>query len=635
MDGVEKGQVRLEEYREEWKEVFLKERQKLEKIEGIGSIEHIGSTSIEGLISKPIVDIAFLIEEEEKLIEDLQKLGYEYRGDGGVEARFFFLKSQEEKSIVHLHGYRKGDQNYLDQLRFRDYLRQSEEARLEYEKLKLKLYARFKDDRKMYTLGKAFFIKLILNKARRLESLKGPEEKEIKEIDMKPVEKNQLVRGKVVDISHEGKAVVKIDGYTVFTDGGIPGDTVDLRIKKAKKNFGLGKTEKIVFKSDQRIRSNCSYSDRCGGCQLQEMDYQAQLDYKKAKIESDLYKFAEILHPQIEDTIGMEEPFNYRNNVQIPVGDFEGKPIIGYFKKGSNSIVDIDKCVIGDRLADQVIEVVRDFMERYSIRGYNPRQHKGIIRHIVVRTNYKKEAMVVIVTNSKKLEKAEVLLEMLKERVEGLVSLVHNINMEKTNLTLGSKNIVLYGKGKLEDKIGELKFEISPESFFQVNRIQTEKMYSKVKEYLDLKGNETVVDLYCGIGTIGMYLADRAQKIIGIELVKESILDGRRNMALNNIGNMTFIEGYAEAVFPELVKDSIEVDALVVDPPRKGMDQDLIEAIKDLAPKKLVYVSCNPATLARDLKDLKSVYKIDKIQPIDMFPHTIHVETVVLLEREI
>lgn len=451
---------------------------------------------------------------------------------------------------------------------------------------------------------------------------------------MKPVVKDQLVRERVVDMSHEGNGVIKIDNYTIFVENCIVGDLVDARITRAKKNFGLARAENIVEESAYRIRSKCPYSDQCGGCQLQDMSYEGQLIYKREKIKSDLYKFGHIDNIEVPPIVGMEHPYNYRNNVQLPVTSFKGKPVIGYFKKSSKFVVDIDTCLIQNPLVDEVIEVLRDFMEAYSLEGYNARLHKGLIRHLVVRTNQDNEAMVILVTNSRKIPYEDELVKMFRDRIVGLKTLVHNINMERTSLSLARESRVLYGDGKLIDRIGDLEFEISPESFFQVNALQTERLYERVRDYLDLDGSEKLVDLYCGIGTIGIYLADKAKHVKGIELVPKAVENANRNKELNSIDNIDFIQGDAEEVFTDLVNKGIEVDALVVDPPRKGLDQDLIASILKLKPKKIAYVSCNPSTLARDLKELKEVYRIEKIEGVDMFPHTVHVETVVLLEKE-
>lgn len=448
----------------------------------------------------------------------------------------------------------------------------------------------------------------------------------------KPVEKDQVVRERIVDISHEGQGVIKVDGYTVFVEDGLIDDLVDVRITKARKNFGFARVVDVVEESPYRIESKCPVSKECGGCQFQELDYKKQLEYKEDLVRNNLMRIGNIENPPVKETIGMDHPYRYRNNVQVPVGMSQGYPLIGYFKKGSNYIVDTDACIIQDEIVDRAIGVLREFMMEYGVQGYNSKNKRGMIRHLVVRTSEKtKDTMIVVVTNSHKLPNKETMVNMFTEAIPEVKSIVNNVNTEASNMVFGDRSEVLYGEGFIIDTIGDLDFRISPESFFQINSVQTEKLYGKVKEYLDLRGDETLIDLYCGIGTIGMYLADSCERVLGIEMMKESIKDGQKNLKLNKIDNMDFLEGQAENVFPRLVEEGIEVDALVVDPPRKGLDEVVVEAIMELRPEKLVYVSCEPSTLARDLDRLKEVYSIEKVQPVDMFPHTIHVENVVKL----
>ena len=450
----------------------------------------------------------------------------------------------------------------------------------------------------------------------------------------KPVKRQDIVRERIIDISHQGQGVIKVDGYTVFVEDGLIDDLVDVEITNARKNFGFGKVVEVVEESEHRIESKCEVSHECGGCQFQELDYKKQLEYKEDMVKNNLMRIGNIENPPMENIIGMDEPYRYRNNVQIPVGMSRGYPLIGYYKKGSNYIVDTDTCKIQDEIADRAIKVLREFMMEYGVQGYNHKHRRGMIRHMVVRTAEKtKDTMIVIVTNSHKLPNKNIMVDMFTEAIPEIKSIVNNVNTEDTNMVLGDSQEVLFGEGHIKDTIGELTFRISPQSFFQINSVQTEKLYGKVKDYLDLDGSETLVDLYCGIGTIGMYLADSCSQVIGIETMKESIKDGEKNLKLNSIDNMEFLEGNAENVFPKLVEDGVEVDALVVDPPRKGLDEEVVEAILELQPEKFVYVSCESATLARDLERLEEVYRVGKVQPVDMFPHTTHVESVVLLEK--
>ena len=450
----------------------------------------------------------------------------------------------------------------------------------------------------------------------------------------KPVEKDDIVRERIIDISHEGQGIIKIDGYTVFVKDGLIDDLVEVKISKTKKNFGFGKIVRIVEESKFRIESKCPVSKTCGGCQFQELDYSKELEYKEDMVRNNLERIGGIKNPPVEKIIAMEEPSRYRNNVQIPVGMNRGYPIMGYFKKSSNQIVDTDTCLIQDEIADRAMRLLREFMIDNNIQGYNPKTGKGLIRHLIVRNSKRtKDTMIIIVTNKKGLPKKDRLVKLFTESMKEVTSIVNNINTGDASTLLGDRSEILFGEGHIIDYIADLKFRISPESFFQVNGVQTEKLYGKVKEFLQLKKTDSLVDLYCGIGTIGMYLAGSCREVIGIELVKESIVDARKNLRLNKIDNMSFREGYAEDVFPSLVKEGIGVDALVVDPPRKGLDSTVVESIIDLRPEKLVYVSCEPSTLARDLSILKDFYKITKVQPVDMFPRTSHVETLVLLEK--
>lgn len=450
----------------------------------------------------------------------------------------------------------------------------------------------------------------------------------------RPVEKDEIVRVRIIDISHEGKGIAKVEGYTIFVEGGTIDELVDIKIVKTKKNFGFARVVDLVEESKYKIEAKCRLAGRCGGCDFQDLDYKRQLKYKEDKVKNNIARIGEIEDLAIEDILGMEEPYHYRNNVQIPVSSHKGVPVIGYYKKGSKQVVDTDYCNIQDDIANRAVKVLREYMMDFSVQGFDRKTNKGNVKHLIVRTAEKtKDTMIVLVTHKDSLVEKDSLVDRFTREIPELKSLIHNVNKKDTGRVLGPESKTIFGDNHIVDSIGDLQFKISKESFFQVNPVQTEKLYQKVEEYLELEGGETLVDLYCGIGTIGMYLSKSARHIIGIEAVGQSVRDAKKNMKLNNISNMEFIEGLAEDVFSKLVADEIEIDALVVDPPRKGLDMEVIESIKSLKPKKLVYVSCEPSTLARDLKELKEVYKVSALQPVDMFPQTVHVESVCKLEK--
>ncbi|SCG83822.1 putative RNA methyltransferase [Proteiniborus sp. DW1] len=450
-----------------------------------------------------------------------------------------------------------------------------------------------------------------------------------------PVNKNDIIEGEIIDISHEGKGVIKLEGYTIFTEGGLIGDKVAVKITEIKKKYSLGKTIKIIVPSKYRVDSKCDISEYCGGCPLQGLDYKMQLEFKTNKVKNDLRKIGGLDDVVIHHIIGMDNPNRYRNKVQIPVGIENGEAIIGFYKKGSHNIVNLHTCNIQHDVVDKVIEVIREYIDEFKIEPYDNRAGNGLLRHIIVKNSFKtRDTMVVLVTNGNILPYSSELVKMLKNKIPELRSVIQNINTKKTNLVMGTKSYVIYGKDKIVDYIGELKFNISAESFFQVNPIQTEVLYNKALEYADLKGDEVVFDIYCGIGTISLFLAKKAKKVYGIESVSQAVKDAKENARINGIGNVEFHCGNAEDIFPKLYEKGIKADVVVVDPPRKGCEPKVIETITKMKPEKVIYISCNPSTLARDLKMLsENGFKVLECQPVDMFPHTVHVECVVLMSR--
>ncbi|MCC5910211.1 MAG: 23S rRNA (uracil(1939)-C(5))-methyltransferase RlmD [Clostridiaceae bacterium] len=448
------------------------------------------------------------------------------------------------------------------------------------------------------------------------------------------LQKNRKYNITIEDLGHSGEGVGRIDGFTVFVEGGIPGDELEIKITTVKKNYAIGKTIEIITPSKVRVNPMCSLANVCGGCQIMHMDYQAQLDIKRKRVEETLERIGKIkttVHP----TLGMENPYGYRNKAQFPVGTIQGKAIMGFYKKGSHEIVNTDHCHIQSPINKEVVEIMRQYIDQYGISVYDEKIRKGLIRHVVTKTGFTTgEIMVVIITNDKELPHKEQLIETLKERIKGLKSIVHNINDRNTNVIFGKETHTIYGEDKIVDYIGDLKFHISALSFFQVNPMQTKVLYEKALEYTALKGEENVFDIYCGIGTISLFLAQKAKKVIGVEVIDAAINDAKENAFINNVTNAEFYVGKAEEVIPQLYNEGKKGEVVVVDPPRKGCDEKVLETMVNMNPERIVYVSCNPATLARDLGYLEERgYKTVEVQPVDMFPHTAHVECVVLMSR--
>lgn len=451
----------------------------------------------------------------------------------------------------------------------------------------------------------------------------------------KKLKKGDLLELEIIDLTSEGLGVGKINGFAIFVEGGLPGDRGVVELRKIKKSYAIGKMVDIKEISPNRIESKCKYFKECGGCQLHELDYKTQLDIKTEQVKNTLNKIGKIEKSKVNPIIGMESPYRYRNKGQFKVGSNKEEISIGYFKRKSHEIVNVDKCIIQNEISDKIMKVIKTYMEKFKVPPYNKRNKKGIIRDIVIRTTKDNLAMVIIVTKGNDLPYKKELIKMLKENVEEVVSIYQNINNRNTPVVLGNKEIKLYGEDKIVDYIGDYKFLISPKSFLQVNSVQTEILYKKALEYLDLEGNETIFDLYCGIGTISLFISKKAKKVYGIEVVKDAVEDAKENAKLNNVNNVEFIKGKTEEIVPILLNKRIIADKVVVDPPRKGCDEEVLETIVKMKPETIVYVSCNPATLARDLRYLEDKgYKVEEVQPVDMFAHTMHVETCVLLSHK-
>ncbi|MBU3154243.1 23S rRNA (uracil(1939)-C(5))-methyltransferase RlmD [Clostridium estertheticum] len=450
-----------------------------------------------------------------------------------------------------------------------------------------------------------------------------------------PVKKNEDYIITIDNMGYEGEGVGKIDGFTVFVAGAIVGERVLIKIVKISKNFGFGKLLEIIEKSISRIEPVCDIYKSCGGCNLQHIDYAAQLDFKTNRVNQVINRIGKLEKVIVHPTLGMESPYNYRNKVQLPASNKNGEVKIGFYAARSHDIINMENCYIQDSVADIVVKLTRKWIKEFNIQCYNEENHQGILRHVMIRKGSKTgQVMVVLVTNGKSLPYKEEFIAIITKKIKGIVSVIQNINSEKTNVILGETCLTLWGKDTITDYIGEFKFEVSPLSFFQVNSVQTEVLYDKVLEYANLSGGEVVLDAYCGTGTISLFLSQKAKKVYGVEIVPQAIENAKINAKVNNVENTEFLVGEAEVIIPKLINDGVIADVVVVDPPRKGCDKTLLEAISHMGPITIVYVSCDPGTLARDLGILNELGYITKeIQPVDMFPQTAHIECVARIEK--
>lgn len=458
----------------------------------------------------------------------------------------------------------------------------------------------------------------------------------MKQPSQKIFSQNKTFNIDITGLTHEGQGVGKIEGFVVFVDGVLPGENVDIKIVKQTKSYAVGRLVNIKNSSADRVKPFCPVYDKCGGCAVQHMSYQAQLDFKKDTVLQNIRRIGGLQNIKVNNTIGMENPFKYRNKVQYPVGSDKGDIRIGFYETRSHNIIDSNLCDIQPDESNNIRDVVRDFCKDAGIAIYDEKTGKGLLRHVMVRKGFKtEEIMVVLVVNGNKLAKSDELVNKLLEYFPDIKSIILNVNTRNTNIILGDKNICIYGQKYITDYIGSFKFEISPLSFFQVNPIQTEVLYEKALEYAGLSGNETVFDLYCGIGTISLFLSQKAKHVVGVEVVADAICDAKRNAEINGVSNVEFLVGEAEKVIPELYAQGVKADVVVVDPPRKGCDQLLLNTLVEMQPQRIVYVSCNPSTLARDLKYLtEHGFEAKEVQPVDMFPWTGHVEAVAWIERK-
>ena len=432
--------------------------------------------------------------------------------------------------------------------------------------------------------------------------------------------------------NHKGQGVSRINNFVVFIDGAIEGEKVQIRINKVTKSYAVGELIKVIEPSPQRVNPFCKHFKSCGGCTLLHVSYDKQLSIKENLVNETLQRIGEI-HTKSDIILGMSNPFNYRNKVQFPIRLKDKKPVIGFFSGRTHNVIDIDECNIQDKRFNIIASILKDFLSKRKISIYDEQKGEGLLRHLVIRSAFSTgHIMVVLVINGTAIPFIEELEDSLISKVKEIKSIQLNINRKKTNVIMGDKSIPIFGDKTITDHIGKYKFEISPLSFFQVNPVQTEVLYNKVLEGAGLTGNETVFDIYCGIGTISIFLSKKAKKVYGIESVCEAVSDAKRNAVINDVDNVEFLCGKAEDVVPEMHKEGVKADVVVVDPPRKGCDEALFDVLAEMKPERIVYVSCNPATLARDLKHLEGKgFKTVKVQPVDMFPNTMHVECVAFL----
>ncbi|QWU16935.1 23S rRNA (uracil1939-C5)-methyltransferase [Paenibacillus sophorae] len=501
-----------------------------------------------------------------------------------------------------------------------------------------------------------------------------------------PVNKNDEVVLDIIGMTHEGEGVGRVEGYTLFVQGALPGEKVRAKVLKTKKQYGYAKLLELVEASASRIAPPCPIYDQCGGCQLQHMDYAAQLKWKRQLVVDNLERIgkldvmkgeadgealrerkrigepgegggeadAEVLAgaPQggnaapgevsrrggivVRPTLGMDGPWRYRNKAQVPIGAADGGLIGGFYARGSHRIIDMETCLIQHEHNDAVVSAVKRIGRELGISAYNEETGRGLLRHVIVKKAFRTgEMMLVLVTNGRDIPHVDAWIGSIREQLPDVVSICQNVNTQRTNVIFGDETRVLWGRDVIYDYIGDVQFAISARSFYQVNPAQTEVLYGKTVEYAGLTGRETVIDAYCGIGTISLFLAQHADRVYGVEIVSEAIEDARSNAELNGMKNVVFEVGASEDVIPNWKAQGITADVIVVDPPRKGCDPHLLETILEMKPERVVYVSCNPSTLARDLRVLEDGgYKTVEVQPVDMFPWTVHVECCSLLVRK-
>ena len=449
----------------------------------------------------------------------------------------------------------------------------------------------------------------------------------------KEIRKNDEYIVDIVDNGFEGEGIAKINNFTIFVKGAIEGEKVRILIVKVNSSYAFAKILEIIKKSPYRCDEDCSTYKRCGGCDLRHIKYEKTLEIKKNMVQSLVNKTLEN-KVDVNNTVGMEKPFNYRNKAQYPVGiNKNGEPIFGVFANRTHEIIPIDNCKIQTKISERIAQYVINFMKDNKIKVYDEKNNKGVLRHIVVKVGMKtNEVMCVLVVNEEKIKNEDELVKGLIAAFPEIKTVVKNVNTKNTNVILGNRNIILYGNGYIKDKLGDFIFKISPMSFYQINPVQTEKLYNLAIQNGELSKDKVIFDLYCGIGTIGIFASKNVKKVYGIEIVPQAIEDAKENAKLNNIQNAEFMVGDVEFALSELIeKRNIIPDVVFVDPPRRGLDTTTIKNLEKVKPEKIVYISCNPATLVRDLKMFEEEYEIKSITPVDLFPWTKHVECVSVL----
>ena len=465
--------------------------------------------------------------------------------------------------------------------------------------------------------------------------------------------KNDMVTVTIDDIGINGEGIGKVEGYTLFIKDAVIGDVVEAKIMKAKKSYGYARLMKLLEPSVHRVTPACPVARQCGGCQIQAMAYKSQLAFKNQKVKNNLLRLGnvpEVLLSEIMEPIcgmpvkdGEIGPFRYRNKAQFPIGtDKEGNIIAGFYAGRTHQIIPCEDCFLGVKENKDILNIIIGFMKEYKIKAYDEEQHKGLVRHVLIRYGFAtKEIMVCLVINGKTLPHGETLAKRLAE-IPGMTSITFSVNCEKTNVIMGYEIKSLWGQDYITDYIGNVKYQISPLSFYQVNPVQTEKLYGTALEYANLTGNEIVWDVYCGIGTISLFLAQKAKKVYGVEIVPQAIEDAKHNARLNGFTNAEFYVGEAEKILPQYYADYAKnhpgeharADVIVVDPPRKGCEESVLETMVNMQPNRIVYVSCDSATLARDVKYLReNGYELTKVKAVDMFPHSHHCEVACCLRR--
>ncbi|ASS77115.1 23S rRNA (uracil(1939)-C(5))-methyltransferase RlmD [Tumebacillus algifaecis] len=433
-----------------------------------------------------------------------------------------------------------------------------------------------------------------------------------------------------------GEGIGYAERQVIFVPGVLPGEQVVAEVVKVEQRHAIGKLVRVKQKSKDRVEPPCAVYDQCGGCTLQHLSYDAQLEMKRELVRESLSRYAGLKKPPVEPTVGMQNPWSYRNKAQLPIVEHKGDVVVGLFQAGSHQIVDVSGCAVQHPMTNRIVQEVRDIAKELGISLYQEKVHKGELRTVVARVGFETgQCQLTLVTRTRELSQKKELVKRIVERVPEITSIMQNVNPAKTSLIFGEETLPLWGTEDLLERLGEVQFSLSPRAFFQLNPEQTPKLYDLVAEAAALTGNEVVVDAYCGVGTIGLWLAPKAKEVHGMDIVPEAIADAKRNAKMSGVDNARFVVGAAEKILVEWMQKGLRPDVVVVDPPRTGLHQDLIEALLKTAPKRIVYVSCNPSTLGKDCGQLLKKYEVKKVTPVDMFPQTAHVESVTLLVRKV